>query len=226
MTAIDRRRHPRGVAALKLLGLLAGVLLLGLLWKLGVGPLPTNGSAADRANSPIMVASGPSASATPRPPAPASDADQSPNTMATAGSPGTIPHGRAPTGIEIAALGLTRQLTGDHLVTMDSRRQRVLGSKEVIDQAGRSDTMLVIRDEISGQLSHRRSGLQFALKPGVDPEAFIAEHRAMRRVFVNPVYAQVLIDAAEIAAHYNALGRDDRVASVRFMTRDPVVKPR
>lgn len=209
-----------------MLGLLTGLLLLGLLWKLGGGPLPTIGSGADRANSPMVDASGTPANTAPRSTAPANGADQSPNNLATAGNPDATPQGRAPTGIEISALGLTRQLAGDHLVTMDNRRQRVLGSKEVIDQAGRSDTMLVIRDEISGQLSYRRSGLQFVLKPGVDPEAFIAEHRAMRRVFVNPLYAQVLIDAAEIAAHHNALSRDGRVASVRFMTRDPVVKPR
>lgn len=130
------------------------------------------------------------------------------------------------TGSEMSALSLTRQLNGDHLVTWEDRPHRILGSKEAVDQSGGIETMLVIRDEVSGQLHYRLSGLQFALKPGVDYEAFIREHRAQRRIFVNTLYAQVAVDAAQIAAEFSALSKDDRVARVRFMTLVPVRTPR
>jgi hypothetical protein len=129
-------------------------------------------------------------------------------------------------GKEIAALGMTRQLAGEHRLQMDGRVHRVLGSKEVVDQAGKSETMLLIRDELSGQISYRLSGLQFTLKDGVDYEAFIREHRSMRRLFVNPLYAQVAVDAGDIAEQFSALARDARVARLRFMTREPVIKPK
>ncbi len=142
------------------------------------------------------------------------------------GSVASQPGAPALTGKAIAELGMTRQLAGDHLVQMDGRLHRVLGSKEVADQAGISETMLLIRDETSGQISYRLSGLQFALKDGVDYDAFIREHGAMRRLFVNPMYAQVAVDAALIAEQYAALANDSRVTKLRFMTREPVVKPR
>ncbi len=225
MTGIDTRRQSRGLARLKLLGLLAGVLLLGLIWAQRNPPSTGGQQAADRTGAPSKPASGTQQAASAASAGIASVSDAVAK-MSSASDTGAAPRGRAPTGIEIATLGLTRQLSGDHLLTMDGRRQRVLGSKDVVDQAGRSDTMLVIRDEISGQLNYRRSGLQFTLKPGVDYESFIAEHRGMRRVFVNPLYAQVMVDAAEIADQFSALSRDDRIAKLRFLTRDPVVKPK
>ena len=217
------RREPRGRATVKALGLLGAVLLAGLVWRVSY-PARSDLERIDH-----TLAQPGKARATMAPAATsASAADTSASTglMSPPDSVGQATQGRAPTATEIAALGLTRQLAGEHLLTMDGRRQRVLGSKATVDQANHSDTMLVIRDEVSGQLSYRRSGLQFTLKPGADYGAFIAEHRSMQPVFVNSLYAQVLVDAAEIAAHYNALRQDDRVASLRFMTREPVVKPK
>lgn len=137
----------------------------------------------------------------------------------TAGSASAV--AVALTGRRIAELGMTRQLAGEHPIELEGRPYRVLGSKEVSDSNGRVDTLLLIHDDLSGQVRYFLSGLQYTLVPGTDAEAFIREHPRQRRVFVNPVYAQVAVDAAEIAAEYNRLRRDARVASLRFMTREP-----
>lgn len=147
--------------------------------------------------------------------------------VATLAAPGSAPTASpvaavALTGRRIAELGMTRQLAGEHRIELEGRPYRVLGSKEVSDPSGKVETLLLIHDDLSGQVRYFVSGLQFTLVPGTDAEAFIREHPRQRRVFVNPVYAQVAVDAAEIATEYNRLRTDARVASVRFMTREPV----
>ncbi len=91
---------------------------------------------------------------------------------------------------------------------------------------GRNETVLMVRDEISGQISHHLPGLQFSLQAGVDYEAFIREHAGLKRLFVNPLHAQVGVDAAEIASRYSALQADSRVVSLRLMNRPAMVRPR
>lgn len=145
------------------------------------------------------------------------------STMAPGSGPAAGPVAAvALTGRRIAELGMTRQLAGEHRIELEGRPYRVLGSKEVSDPNGKVDTLLLIHDEHSGQVRYFLSGLQYSLVPGTDAEAFIREHPRQRRVFVNPVYAQVAVDAAEIATEYQRLRQDARVASLRFMTREPV----
>lgn len=219
-------RSVRGWSRPAALAVLAALVLAGIAWY-----VHERGAGAPARPTPPSPASAPgTVGGADAVPPPAVATASGPATGATgvmtgsASAPG--PSGGPPTGIEVAQLGLTRQLAGEHLVNIDGRRQRVLGSKSTTDAAGRAETMLVIRDELSGQLSYRRSGLQFTLAPGTDYEAFIAAHRSMQRVFVNPLYAQVMIDAAEIAAQFNALSQDPRVVKLRFMTRDPVAVPK
>ena len=140
----------------------------------------------------------------------------------TTSSPGA----EALTGKRISELGLTRQLAGDHLLMMEGRQRRVIGSKEVVGVGGASETVLLLRDELSGQITYHRAGLQFTLKDGSDYEAYIREHPRMRRLFVNPLHAQVAVDAAEIAAEYSALAGDPRVVALRLLNREPVHVPK
>ncbi len=126
----------------------------------------------------------------------------------------------------IAALGMSRQLAGEHLLTMSARRHRVLGTNQLLDSSGRSQTVLLVRDELSGQISYYLPGLQFSLKDGVDYEAFIREYAGLTRLFVNTMYAQVGVDAAEIANRYAALSADGRVVKLRLMSRSPVAQPK
>jgi hypothetical protein len=136
---------------------------------------------------------------------------------------GPAPSGSAIlTSERIAELGMSRQLAGDHRLEMEGRPHRVLGSKEVTDVDGRSDTLVLLHDELSGQVRYFRSGLQFTLAPGLDAEAFIREHPRQRRLFVNPIYARVEVDVAELATEYTRLQQDERVTSLRFMIYEPV----
>ena len=121
--------------------------------------------------------------------------------------------------LQINSLGLSRELSGVHSVSYDDRSRTVLGTKETKNSQG-SQTVLVIRDDSSGQIDYWQPALQFVLKPGNSYEAFIKERPAMQRRFVNIEQAQVAVDAANIAAEHAALKADTRVASVNFM---PVV---
>ena len=84
-------------------------------------------------------------------------------------------------------------------------------------QGKRQITVLVLRDEASGQLDYRQSALRLVLQPGTDYEAFIRERRHAQRVFVNPLYADIAVDAALIAFEYTALAADSQVVQVRFI---------
>lgn len=121
--------------------------------------------------------------------------------------------------LQINSLGLSRELSGVQSVSYDDRSRTVLGTKETKNSQG-TQTVLVIRDDSSGQIDYWQPALQFVLKPGNSYEAFIKERPAMQRRFVNIEQAQVAVDAANIAAEHAALKADTRVASVNFM---PVV---
>lgn len=118
--------------------------------------------------------------------------------------------------LQINALGLTRELAGVQVVNYDNRSRTVLGTKETTN-AQSTQTVLVIRDDTSGQIDYWQSALQFVLKPGNSYEAYIKERPAMQRRFVNIEQAQVAVDAANIAKEHAALKTDARVASVNFM---------
>ena len=118
-------------------------------------------------------------------------------------------------------LGLTRVLAGDQAVSYDGRARTVLGTKE-----GSAQSVLLVRDEGSGQIDYFQSGLTFRLKPGTDFEAFIRERKAMQRSFSNSDYATVLVDAGSIASEYNALQNDPRVTLVTFLKLKTLTNPR
>lgn len=133
---------------------------------------------------------------------------------------------RVTTDKAAADLDLAHRLAGDHLLTIDGRLHRVLGSKALVDPAGSSETVLLVRDETSGQITHHLPALQFSLIDGADYETFILEHPGLTRLFVNPLYAQVGIDVADVAAQYATLSRDSRVVKLRLMSRAALVKPK
>jgi hypothetical protein len=117
---------------------------------------------------------------------------------------------------QINELALSRELTGEHAVSYDGRSRKVLGSKETSNPQS-TQTVLLVRDDVSGQIDYWQSALQFVLKPGNDYEAFIRERPALQRRFVNVQQAHVTVDAANIAQEHTALSADPRVASVNFM---------
>lgn len=116
----------------------------------------------------------------------------------------------------IESYRLTRSLSGDQTIQFEGREQRLLGTREVVSDGG-SQTILLVRDELSGTIGYWQSGLRFALKPGVDREAFLREHFALRRLFVNTEYVDVAADAAALAGSYRSLAADPRVAGVQLL---------
>ena len=120
---------------------------------------------------------------------------------------------------------LTRQLEGEQKVTYGGRERTVLGTKEV-GAAATAQTVLLIRDEKSGQIDYWQPGLRIELKPGFDYSAFIAEYGVLNRRFVNSMHADVGVDAAEIARAHAQLTADPRVASVQFLSLNAPVKAR
>ncbi|MBP6645283.1 MAG: hypothetical protein KA207_05460 [Burkholderiaceae bacterium] len=111
------------------------------------------------------------------------------------------------------------------VVVVGDREWRVLGARESVD-SGKTQTVLVLRDEASGQLHYRQSALRLVLKEGEDYEAFIRERTQARRVFVNPLYGDIAVDAALISAEYTALANDARVSQVMFIPLPTPAKPR
>ena len=105
---------------------------------------------------------------------------------------------------------------GEQDIRVEGRQERIIGTRAVADEHG-AQTILITRDEGSGALSYWQSGLRFALKPGQDHEAFVREHPKFKRRFVNTDYADVALDAADLAEAYRALAADPRVASVRLL---------
>ena len=122
---------------------------------------------------------------------------------------------------EIDALELDRELSGSHKVSYDDRQRSVLGTKQITGQNS-TQTVLLVRDDSSGQIDYWQSGLQFELRPGVDYEKFIQSRSALTRRFVNVVYAQVTVDAGDIALEYAALSADPRVLRVGLL---PIATP-
>lgn len=120
---------------------------------------------------------------------------------------------------------LTRQLEGEQKVTYGGRERTVLGTKEV-GAAPAAQTVLLVRDEKSGQIDYWQPGLRIELKPGFDYSAFIAEYGVLNRRFVNSMHADVGVDAAEIARVHAQLTADSRVASVQFLSLNAPVKAR
>lgn len=114
-------------------------------------------------------------------------------------------------------LGLTRQLGGEQKVSYGGRDRTVLGTKEVVDPSGPPQTVLLVRDEESGQIDYWQPGLRVELKPGNDYAAFIAERTGLTRRFANSQYADVGVDAADIARIHAELAADPRVVRVEFL---------
>ena len=111
---------------------------------------------------------------------------------------------------------LTRALEQVQSVQMAGRDWSVLGTKDVVNDLGKQ-VVLVLRDEISGQLEYRQSALRVVLREGVDYEAFISALPNATRLFVNPLYGDIGVDAAYIGAQYAALTSDPRVLRVNFI---------
>lgn len=132
------------------------------------------------------------------------------------------PAAAARKGFEIPEL--TRRLSEDGVaVKIGDREWRVLGSREALNASGKQ-TILVLRDELSGQLDYRQSALRFVLNEGQDYESFIRSRGNATRLFANPLYGDIGVDAANIAAEYTALASDARVNKVMFIPLE--VKPK
>lgn len=114
-------------------------------------------------------------------------------------------------------LGLTRQLGGEQKVTYGGRDRTVLGTKEVVNPPAPPQTVLLVRDEESGQIDYWQPGLRVELKPGNDYAAFIAERVGLTRRFANSQYADVGVDAADLARIHTELTADPRVVRVEFL---------
>lgn len=111
---------------------------------------------------------------------------------------------------------LTRPLEQVQSVQMASRDWSVLGTKEVVNDLGKQ-SVLVLRDEISGQLEYRQSALRVVLRDGVDYETFISARPNAKRLFVNSLYGEIAVDAWHIGAEFEELASDPRVQTVSFI---------
>ena len=123
---------------------------------------------------------------------------------------------------------LTRALESPQTLLIGDRKWTVLGTRDLPHGNGpnRQTTVLVLRDEASGQLDYRQSALRFVLQPGADYEGFIRERPNAQRVFVNPLYGDVSVDSAYIATEYAALSSDKRIVKVLFIPLVIPIKPR
>lgn len=140
----------------------------------------------------------------------------SPTASATADTPDS--------GVDVKPT-LTRTIVPPQIVEIGQRTWAVLGTRET-PQGNAMQTVLVLRDQNSGQLDYRQSALRFELQPGTDYEAFIRERRNTQRLFVNVLYGEVAVDAAYIADEYTALSNDKRVVRVQFKPLVARPKPR
>jgi hypothetical protein len=111
---------------------------------------------------------------------------------------------------------LTRALEQVQSVQMAGRDWSVLGTSDVVNDRGKQ-VVLVLRDEVSGQLDYRQSALRVVLREGLDYEAFIRALPNATRLFVNPLYGDIGVNAAFISAQYTALARDPRALQVNFI---------
>lgn len=187
---------------------LLAVAVLGavLIWQLLPDPAPTATLQGERVNLPQKQAS------SPLPQAPATAPHEAPATVVSAGASAPAAVSRAPWPMP----ELTRPLQRMQSVPMAGRDWSVLGTRDVVNDLGKQ-VVLVLRDEISGQLEFRQSALRVVLRQGVDYEAFISARPNARRLFVNTLYGEIAVDAASIGDEYKALVSDPRVQSVNFI---------
>ena len=149
--------------------------------------------------------------------------DASGSASSSAADPGMPASNAAPApspsrfaGQEIS-LGLTKQLSGDQKITYGQRDRTVLGTKEVGTPPDALQTVLLVRDEESGQIDYWQPALRIELKPGNDYAAFIAERAGLTRRFANSTHADVGVDAADMAKLHAELLADSRVLRVEFL---------
>ncbi len=150
-------------------------------------------------------------------PAAASSATQPVGSVIAYSLSASTPDTRAPWVRNPPNYELTRVLQGDQAVRYDGRARTVLGTRPAGTKEAPEQTVLLVRDEESGQVDYFQSGLQFKLKPGSDLEVFIKERSNMVKLFANEDYATATVDAARIAAEFTALQNDPRVAYVGFL---------
>lgn len=131
--------------------------------------------------------------------------------------PSTAASGPSRFAAQERSLGLTRLLSGEQKVTYGGRDRTVLGTKEVVNPPAPAQTVLLVRDEESGQIDYWQPGLRVELKPGNDYTAFIAERTGLTRRFANSQYADVGVDAADMAKIHAELSADPRVVRVDFL---------
>lgn len=197
--------------------LLVVALVLGLGWGVYVASQPTENSGV--ALTPQVSPLASSTLAVPSPSAAASVSRTTLPDVMTSGSAG-VGSSQAEQAnalrMQINALGLTRELSGAQAVSYDGRSRTVLGTKETTNSQS-TQTVLLVRDDTSGQIDYWQPALKIVLKPGNDYEAFIRERPGLQRRFVNIEHAQVAVDAANIASEHAALSADARVASVSLM---------
>lgn len=190
----------------------AGLLVaLGSLWLYSQGArepaAPARVPVAEKTEStPAAAPAAPaSASAAPMPPASAPQARAAVN-------PASSPAARK--GFETPEL--SRRLADAPAVAIGERNWTVLGTRD-LGSGNAKQTILVLRDEASGQLDYRQSALRFVLIAGQDYESFIRSRSNATRLFANPLYGDIAVDASNIAAEYTALASDPRVAKVMFI---------
>lgn len=160
----------------------------------------------------------------PLPASPASDAMVQPASLSAQNVAASVPVPVAATRRGFEMPELTRRLPEDGVaLKIGDREWRVLGSREAVNASGKQ-TILVLRDELSGQLDYRQSALRFVLNEGQDYESFIRSRGNATRLFANPLYGDIGVDAANIAAEYTALASDARVNKVMFIPLE--VKPK
>ena len=203
-----------------LLILIVIVLGIGVLWRLlHVSPAkPVPGGASQSVQSGNATAApGPPGSTGREPSSVPLKPEVTPQAAPTAPAQISPAASRAPWPMP----NLTRPLPQLPGIQIGDREWKILGTNDVVNDTGKQ-TVLVLRDEVSGQLAYRQASLRFVLKDGENYEAFIAERSHAKRLFVNILHGDIAVDAANIGAEYTALSHDPRVVKVDFI---PLVVP-
>ena len=113
-------------------------------------------------------------------------------------------------------LELTLRVADAPAIRIGERDWKVLGTRDISKDSA-TVTSLLLRDEASGQIDYRQSVLRFVLIEGQDYEAFIRSRSQATRVFVNPLYGDIAVDASRIAVEYADLAGDPRVSKMMFV---------
>jgi hypothetical protein len=191
------------------LKLLAGTALgAALIWYL----LPASTSGASDQNPPQVTTTTTPATLLGEPSAPAELATTTLPLKAQA----PVARSASTPSTESANPTLTRALEQVQSVQIAGREWSVLGTNDVVTDFGKQ-VVLVLRDEISGELDYRQPALRVVLREGVDYESFISALPNAKRLFVNSLYGEIGVDAAQIGAQYAALSSDPRVLRVVFI---------